>query len=70
METLKFKTNLKCNGCISAITPALNNIEGIENWNVDLSTPDRPLVVESDKDISAEVLSGVKKAGYEIEKLA
>jgi len=70
METLNFKTNLKCNGCISAITPALNNIEGIENWNVDLSSPDRLLVVESDKDVSAEVLSGVKKAGYEIEKLA
>lgn len=69
METLNFKTNLKCNGCISAITPALNNIEGIENWNVDLSSPDRLLVVESDKDVSAEVLSGVKKAGYEIEKL-
>ncbi len=69
METKKFKTNLKCNGCISAITPAMNSIEGITNWTVDLSVADRLLVVESDKDVAADVLSGVKKAGYEIEQV-
>lgn len=69
METLKFKTNLKCNGCISAITPAMNSIKGIIRWNVDLATPARLLIVECEDDVSADVLAGVKKAGYEIEKL-
>jgi copper chaperone len=69
METQRFKTSLKCNGCISAITPAMNSITGIDSWNVDLSTPDRVLTVVSEKEIAQEVISGIKKAGYEIEEL-
>lgn len=70
METIKFKTNLKCNGCISAITPAMNSIKGIIRWNVDLTTPDRLLIVECEDDVSADVLAAINKAGYKIEKVA
>jgi copper chaperone len=69
METLRFKTNLKCSGCIAAITPGLNKIEGIGEWKVDLSSPDRTLEIDIPDDKAGEILDSVKKAGYEISQL-
>lgn len=69
MEILRFKTSLKCNGCVSAITPFMDGLAGIDSWKVDLSTPDRILTVMSENEVAGEVISGVKKAGYEIELL-
>jgi len=66
MKAIKFKTNLKCNGCISAVTPALNNIEGLAKWDVDLTTPDRVLNVEADSDTVADnIIKVLENAGYE-----
>jgi copper chaperone len=69
METLRFKTSLKCGGCTKAITPGLECINSIEKWSVDLESPDKILTVESSQDISAEVMDSVKKAGYQISRL-
>jgi copper chaperone len=46
MHTLRFKTNIKCNGCIQTVTPFLSGIKEIKEWTVDLNTPDRILMVE------------------------
>jgi copper chaperone len=69
MEKLRFKTSLKCNGCIKAITPGLESISEIQKWTVDLDTSDKVLEVESFTDISGKVMESVKKAGYEISQL-
>lgn len=69
METLKFKTSLKCGGCIKAITPGLNSMKTIEKWSVDLENPDKVLEVEASEDISELVIESVKKAGYLISQL-
>jgi len=69
METLRFKTSLKCGGCVSAITPGLERLNTIAKWSVDLESPDKVLSVESPDDISAEVIESVKKAGYQISRL-
>ena len=69
METLKFKTSLKCSGCIKAITPGLNSMKTIEKWSVDLENPDKVLEVEASEDISELVIESVKKAGYLISQL-
>jgi copper chaperone len=69
METLRFKTSLKCGGCVNAITPGLESLNNIEKWSVDLESPDKVLSVESPDDISAEVIESVKKAGYQISRL-
>jgi len=63
MSTHKFKTNIKCGGCISAVTPTLDATTGIESWAVDTANPDKILTVEGA--ISpAEVVAAVTKAGY------
>jgi len=48
MKTLKFKTSLKCNGCVNAIKPHLDKVEGIVSWNVDLKSPNKIVEVTTD----------------------
>ena len=69
METLRFKTSLKCGGCVKAITPGLESLNKIEKWSVDLENPDKVLEVEASEDISDQVIDSVKKAGYLISQL-
>lgn len=69
MEKYAYKTNLKCNGCINAIKPGLDAIPEIQNWQVDLQSPDRVLEIEASKDVTLLVEESVKKAGYEISRL-
>ena len=70
MEQLKFKTSLKCDGCIAAIKPGIEQIQGIESWNVDLASPDKVLSISSSRPVSDEVISAVKKTGYLISPLS
>lgn len=64
MEKLKFKTNINCSGCIAAVTPHLNNAEGIKNWAVDTTNPDKILTVEVEGIDADEVADTVEKAGF------
>lgn len=68
MNTLKFKTNINCSGCISSITPHLNKVEGIKKWEVDTVDPDKILTVETEDDIlsSEQIRQVVEKAGFKI----
>lgn len=70
METLKFKTNIKCGGCIAAVTPHLNTIPEIDKWEVDIANPDKILTIESKGVIDEdEVVDQLEKAGYKAEKV-
>ncbi|HEU4554460.1 MAG TPA: heavy-metal-associated domain-containing protein [Chitinophaga sp.] len=65
METLKFKTNIKCSGCVDTITPYLDKVAGKDTWTVDLQSPDKTLVVKTGNAItSADVINALEKAGY------
>ncbi|WPP48602.1 heavy-metal-associated domain-containing protein [Catalinimonas niigatensis] len=67
MKTIQFKTNIKCNGCIAAVKPHLNEAVGEEHWKVDLNSPDRILTVEAEDE--QQVKEAVQKAGYQAEKI-
>ena len=69
METLKFKTNINCGGCVAKVTPELNATEGICHWNVDTNSPNKILSVKTGKLTRHEVMDVVKKAGFRIEEL-
>lgn len=68
MEALKFKTNIKCTGCLAKVTPALNETVGEDNWEVDLQDPNKTLTVVADASES-EVVAAIKEAGFEAEKV-
>ena len=70
METLKFKTNIKCGGCIAAVTSTLNTLDGLTKWDVDTANPDKILTIESNDGLTAnEVISALKSKGYNAEKI-
>jgi len=68
METLQFKTNINCGGCIAKVTPVLDNEKEIKEWSVDTNVAAKILTVKTD--IKAEDVIGIiKKAGFSAEKL-
>ena len=70
METVKFKTTIKCSGCVATVTPYLNDAVGANNWNVDLQSPDKVLTVNTGQiEQEAEVIKKLQDAGYKAEKL-
>ncbi|MDJ1499715.1 heavy-metal-associated domain-containing protein [Xanthocytophaga agilis] len=69
MKTLKFKTNIKCDGCIAKVTPHLNAVQGIDKWKVDLASPDKVLEVETENVKAEQVTEALGKAGYKGETI-
>ena len=67
MNTLKFKTNLKCAGCMYAIKPYMDEIKGIKSWDVDLEDPDKTVKVENESASADEIKEAIRKAGYSAE---
>jgi copper chaperone len=68
MKTLKFKTNINCGGCVAKVTPHLNDEEGIKQWSVDTTNPQKTLTVETDSLSENEVIQLVTEAGFKAEK--
>ena len=70
METLNFKTNIKCGGCVATVTPFLNDIEHLDGWNVDTARPDKILTVQTtDNRIGEVVKKAIEKAGFKAEPM-
>lgn len=70
METIKLKTNIKCGGCVSAVTPFLNQSVGVGNWQVDTQNPDKVLTVKTEGVSATAVQKAVQQAGYKAEVLS
>lgn len=68
MDTIKFKTTIKCSGCVAQVTPFLDEALGENNWKVDVNDPAKVLTVVGEKDEKG-VIEAVQKAGYKAEKL-
>ncbi|WP_432710871.1 heavy-metal-associated domain-containing protein [Pedobacter sp.] len=67
METLTFKTNIKCGGCVATVTPFLNAKKEISSWEVNTDSPDKTLTVAGD--VSAEeVIKTLNEAGFQAEQ--
>ena len=70
MQTLQFKTNINCGGCIAKVAPFMNEKKDIiKSWKVDTTTPERILTVESEA-TAEDVTAIVEKAGFKAEKIS
>jgi len=69
MATLRFKTNIKCNGCLQTVSPFLSGIYEIKEWNVDLASSDRTLTVEGIEVAPSVIISALNQAGYKAEQI-
>jgi copper chaperone len=68
-NSLQFKTNINCDGCIAKVTPFLNEAKGINHWEVNTASKDKILTVQTDGITKEEVMQKVHKAGFKIEML-
>ncbi|MBO6517203.1 MAG: heavy-metal-associated domain-containing protein [Bacteroidia bacterium] len=64
-----FKTNINCSGCVLSVTPALNELDNIDEWKVDTENPDKVLEVVLDDQNVESVQTAVRQAGFEIERI-
>ena len=69
METLRFKTNIKCAGCVAKVTSQLDEYAGENAWEVDVTSPEKILTVKSDNITADTIISAVKTAGFSAEKI-
>ncbi len=67
MKTQTYKTNIKCGGCIAAVTPFLNEAVGEGNWQVDTQNPNKVLTVNHPD--ATVVKQAIEKAGYKAEPI-
>jgi copper chaperone len=68
MDTFKFKTTIKCSGCVAKVTPFLNEAVGAAKWEVDTENPSKVLTVSGEKD-RTKVIEAVEKAGFKAEAI-
>lgn len=66
MTETKYKTNLKCGGCVAAVTPHLNGEGRIRRWSVDTQHPDKVLTVEGEGFEPGTVERLVAAAGFKV----
>lgn len=73
MTELKFKSNIKCTGCLAKVTPLLDAETSIDKWEVDIMIPSKVLTIstpETDVDkITKLVEDTLGKAGFKIEEI-
>lgn len=70
MHTLKFKTNIKCDACIKTVTPFLNGLDNVDNWEVDTNHPDKVLSIDTEEALNPkEVIMLLDQVGYHAEKI-
>lgn len=69
MEILKFKTSLKCSGCVAAIQSKMDELKNVKKWEVDLTQPVKILTVEGEHLNEEEIIRTLIDAGYSANKL-
>ena len=68
MNTIKLKTNINCEGCVAKVTPIIENEKGIKKWDVDITTKDKILTIETDNLTEEQVKVIIEKSGFKIKE--
>lgn len=63
--TKEFKSNIKCGACVEKVSEALNTMDSISSWEVNLEHKDRILRVDGDADAEA-INERLKPLGYQV----
>jgi len=66
MKTFEFTSTIKCQACVNAVSPVLNNFPGIYSWKVDLQDPSRKLTIQAETLDETKLQEALKNIGYTI----
>lgn len=70
VNNIRFKTTMKCIGCVAAVTPGLNAIKEVRSWNADVSGAEKTLTIEAEETTIPQVLAALEKAGFKAERIS
>lgn len=59
-----------CSSCLQKVTSALDEKAGLNNWSVDLQSPERVLTVQANGISEQEIIAAVQKAGFSARPVA
>lgn len=68
MSKLQFKTSIACGGCVAKVKKVLDAEVRIQKWDVDLSSPEKTLTVESETITPEEIVAALGKIGFKAEQ--
>ncbi len=68
MKTYKFKTNINCGGCKASVKPYLDELTGIEAWEVDTDDQQKILTITTDRLGEEQIIQKVEEAGFWAER--
>lgn len=63
----QFKTTINCQNCIRTVTGFLNELPGMERWEVDTANPDKILTVFGEAVAAEAIIAAVEEAGFDIQ---
>lgn len=66
-KELKFKTNINCSGCLNKVKPYLDQLHGLESWEVDTNNPDKILTVKGVQITEEEIIDTIEEVGFDAE---
>ena len=67
MESVKYKTNINCSGCVAKVTPVLDEIVGADLWTVDTQNPEKILTVTWNAEQKNNLRAELEKIGFRTE---
>lgn len=69
MNTILYKTNINCGGCVTKVAPVLDALRGIIEWNVDTASSNKVLTVCSSGDESLDIEAKLTEIGFNVTQL-
>lgn len=64
MQILEFKTTINCSDCVKKVSPFLDRVENIKNWEVNTLSPEKTLTVRGKAINSKDIIRAAKRAGF------
>ena len=68
MNTYRFKTTLKCAGCVAKLTPCMDELLPHGDWQVDLNSPDKVVTVTTGLP-AGKIVEVIESAGFKAQLL-
>lgn len=63
---MKFQSNIKCGACIEKVSALLDEIVGEGNWEVDLTAPERWLIIKNNHTDIQNLNEKLNLIGYKV----
>ncbi len=65
--TTTYFSNINCAACVAKVTPALDELVGVDKWEVDTSARNKVLTLETEEPISLDLLNEkLANLGYKV----